>query len=216
VLKKKTIILADEEALFREGTAALVEASRQYNVIGQCGDGRSALRMAGDLCPDVAVLDLELPRLHALSVVRKARQMELASRFLVLGMRRDRKTVLEVLRSGAGGYVLKSDPSAVLFRGLREIVSGSIFISPQFAAGVVFRRAPMLLGQESYEHLSSREYQVFTLLLRGLRGKEIADRLDLSEKTVSTYRANLMSKLNIYDLPGLVKLAVRKKLINLH
>ncbi len=214
-MKKKTIILADEQTLFREGTAALCEATRQYGVIGQCADGRSAVAMIAKLRPDVAILDLGLPKLDALSVMRKVREAELPSKFVVLGLHKDRKTVLEVLRSGANAYVLKTDSIGILLRGLEKVLTGSIFFSPQFEAGKIFRGSPTALRRESYDHLSAREYQVFTLLLQGLRGKEIADRLDLSQKTVSTYRANLMNKLNIYDVPGLVKLAVRKKLIGL-
>lgn len=215
-MAKKTIVLADEQTLFREGTAALCEATRLYSVAGQCADGRSAVRMIGDLRPDISILDLGLPRLHALSVIQKLQRTDPKLKFLVLGMRRDGKTVLEVLRSGASGYLLKSDSIAVLLRGLREILAGSICISPQFEAAKIFRSAAASLRQESYEQLSPREYQVFTLLIQGLRGKEIADRLDLSQKTVSTYRVNLMNKLNIYDVPGLVKLALRKKLIPIH
>jgi DNA-binding NarL/FixJ family response regulator len=215
VLKKKTIILADEQTLFREGTAVLCENTRQYCVIAQCGDGRSAFKLIGDLRPDLALLDLELQKLEALSVVRKCSQAEFPSRFLVLGMRRDRKTVLEVLRSGAGGYVLKTDTVGILLRALEKVLTGSIFLSPQFEASKIFRKSSAVLRHGSYERLSAREYQVFTLLLQGLRGKEIADRLDLSQKTVSTYRVNLMNKLDIYDIPGLVKLAVRKRLIGL-
>ncbi|HSW49251.1 MAG TPA: response regulator transcription factor [Bryobacteraceae bacterium] len=210
---KKTIVLADEQTLFREGTAALCEATRLYRVAGQCADGRSAVRMIGALRPDVSILDLGLSKLYALSVIQKLHQKAPDLKFLVLGMRRDNKTVLEVLRAGASGYLLKSDSVAVLLQGLREILAGSICISPQFEAAKIFRSTAASLRQESYDQLSAREYQVFTLLIQGLRGKEIADRLDLSQKTVSTYRFNLMNKLNIYDVPGLVKLALRKKLI---
>ncbi|MFB3777057.1 MAG: response regulator [Bryobacteraceae bacterium] len=214
-MKKKTIVLADEQTLFREGTAALCEATRLYRVVGQCADGRCAVRMINALRPDVSILDLELPKLHALPVIQKLHQTGPELKFLVLGMRRDNKTVLEVLRAGASGYLLKSDSIAVLLQGLREILTGSICISPQFEAAKIFRSTAASLRQESYDQLSAREYQVFTLLIQGLRGKEIADRLDLSQKTVSTYRVNLMSKLNIYDVPGLVKLALRKKLISI-
>jgi len=171
--------------------------------------------MIGALRPDVAILDLGLPKLYALSVIQKLRQAGACPKFIVLAMRRDHKTVLEVLRAGASGYLLKTDSIGTLLQGLREIWAGSICISPQFEPAKVFRSPAAQLQQESYDQLSAREYQVFTLLIQGLRGKEIADRLDLSQKTVSTYRANLMNKLNIYDVPGLVKLALRKKLIPL-
>ncbi len=213
--KKRTIVLADEQTLFREGIAVLCEATRQYRVVGQCGDGQSAIKMIGALAPDVAVLDLGLPKLYALAVIQKTRLAESSPKFLVLSTRRDRKTVVEVLRAGANGYVLKHDPATCLLQGLGEILAGSIYVSPQFELAKVFRGNAAPHWRKPYEQLSAREYQVFNLLVQGLRGKDIAGRLDLSQKTVSTYRANLMTKLNIYDVAGLVKFALRRKLISL-
>jgi len=215
VPKKRTIVLADEQTLFREGIVALCEATHQYRVIGQCGDGQSAIKMIAALAPDAAVLDLGLPRLYALAVIQKARLADSFPKFLVLSTRPDRKTVVEVLRAGANGYVLKNDPGSCLLQGLGEILAGSIYVSPQFELAKVFRGRAAPRWRETYEQLSAREYQVFNLLVQGLRGKDIADRLDLNQKTVSTYRTNLMTKLNIYDVAGLVKFAVRRKLIPL-
>lgn len=213
--KKTTILLADEQTLFRESLVALFEADRQFRVADHCGDGTRALCLLGALDPDLSILDLGLPRLFALEVIRKARLAGSRSRFIVLSTRRDHKTVLEVLRSGANGYVLRTDPAASLLRAVREIMAGCIYVSPQLALADVFRGAPVDPPSEPYEKLSPREYQVFTLLVEGLRGKDIADRLDISQKTVSTYRTNLMLKLNIHDLAGLVRYAVRKRLVPL-
>ena len=109
--------------------------------------------------------------------------------------------------------MLKTDASSSLLDGLRETLAGSIYVSPQLKLADIFTTGAGVPPQKPYERLSAREHQVFTLLVEGLRGKEIADRLDLSPKTVNTYRSNLMSKLNIHDLAGLVKFAVRKGLI---
>jgi len=215
VPKKTTIVVADEQALFRESLVALCDSSEHFRVAGHCGDGRSVLRMIQTLAPDLAILDLGLPGLFALEVVRKARQAGLACRFLVLSTRKDNKTVLEALRAGANGYVLRTDSASCLLRALREILSGCICVSPQLDLAKVFRGLAKPPPGECYDQLSPREHQVFTLLVQGLPGKEIAERLDISQKTVSTYRANLMHKLEIFDLPGLVRYAVRKKLIPL-
>jgi DNA-binding NarL/FixJ family response regulator len=215
VPKQKTIVLADEQTLFREGLAALCEATRQYRVVGQTGDGKTAVRLIGATAPDVAILDLGLPNLYALAIIQKTRQSASCPKFLVLSTRPDRKTVVEVLRAGANGYLLKNDPVSCLMQALREIQTGSIYVSPQFELAQVFKGDDAQPRRASYDKLSPREYQVFSLVIQGLRGKDIADRLDLSQKTVSTYRANLMSKLSIYDVPGLVRFALRKKLIPL-
>jgi two-component system response regulator NreC len=212
--KKATIFLADEQTLFCEGLVAICESTRQFRVVGHCGDGRSAVKMIRDLCPDVAILDLGLPKLYALSVVQQLRRFGPSPKILILSMRRDRKTVLEALRAGANGYLLKNDPSHSLLDGVKEVLTGSIVVSPQFKLAEIFSTGESAATPATpYEQLSAREHQVFTLLVEGLRGKEIAGRLDLSPKTVDTYRSKLMRKLNIHDVAGLVKFAIREKLI---
>jgi DNA-binding NarL/FixJ family response regulator len=215
VPKKTTIVLADEQTLFREGLAAIFEHTPHYRVAGQCGDGLAAAKLIETLSPDVAVLDLGLPKLHAFGVIQKARRLDRSPRFLVVSSRCDRLTVLDALRAGANGYILRTDPASALLRGVHDIVAGSIYVSPQLKLADVFRGPSSISSRESYERLSPREFQVFMLLMQGLRGKEIANQLNLNAKTVSTYRVNLMNKLSIYDVPGLVRYALHKKLISL-
>jgi DNA-binding NarL/FixJ family response regulator len=215
VPKRTSILLADEQTLFMEGVARICEESGEYKIVGQCGDGRTALKMARAIKPDIALLDLGLPGMYGLAVVQELREALVSPKILVLSMRRDRKTVLEALRVGANGYLLKSDPASSLLEALREIMDGSIYISPRFKPAEVFSARGDSSPRRRHEKLSAREHQVFTLLVEGMRAKEIANQLDLSPKTVDTYRSNLMSKLNIHDVPGLVKYAIRKKLIPL-
>jgi two-component system, NarL family, response regulator NreC len=213
--KKASVLLADEQTLFMESLTRVCEETQRYHVVGHCRDGRSAVRMIRSVKPDIAVLDLGLPKMYALAVAQEVRQSGFAPKIVILSMRRDRKSVLESLRTGANAYVLKSDPVSCLLDALHEVLGGSIYVSPQFKLGDIFSTDGNAPSQKPYEQLSAREHQVFTLLVQGLRSKEIADQLDLSPKTVNTYRSNLMSKLNIHDLPGLVKFAIRKKLIPL-
>jgi two-component system response regulator NreC len=213
--KKYSVLLADEQTLFMEGLARVCEETQRFRVVGRCRDGRSAVRMIRSTTPDIAVLDLGLPKMYALAVVQEVIHAGLSPKIVILSMRRDRKTVLEALRSGANGYVLKSDPASCLIEALDEVLGGSIFVSPQFKLAEVFSTGEDAPPQKPYEQLSAREHQVFSLLVGGLRSKEIANQLDLSPKTVNTYRSNLMVKLNIHDLPGLVRFAIRKKLIPL-
>lgn len=213
--KKASVLLADEQTLFMEGLTRVCEETQRYRVVGHCSDGRSAIRRIRSTAPDIAVLDLGLPKMYALAVVQEVRRAGITSKIVILSMRRDRKTVIEALRSGANGYVLKSDPASCLLDALDEVLGGSIYVSPQLKLADIFSTSENAPPQKLYEQLSAREHQVFTLLVDGLRSKEIADQLDLSPKTVNTYRSNLMNKLNIHDLPGLVKFAIRKKLIPL-
>ncbi|MFN3325405.1 MAG: response regulator [Bryobacteraceae bacterium] len=213
--EKVTILLAEELTLIRESIVVLCETIPGYRVLAQVEDGQSAIEQIESLAPSVAVLDLNLPRLHSLEVIRRVQREGLATKVVTLSTRRDRKTVLEVLRAGASAFVLKSGPARHLLDAIGQVLEGAIYVSPALEIEKLFitergRRAE----SEPLESLSAREYQVFSLLIEGIRAKEIAARLDLSPKTVDTYRASLMRKLDIHDVAGLVKFAIQKNLIS--
>jgi len=211
-VERITVTIADEYPLVREGIAALCESTGRYQVVGHCEDGIAALRMVEALRPQIAILDLNLTRLHTLEVVRRAREFDEALKAVVLSTRRDRKSVLEVLRSGASGFVLKSGPFRHLVDALDQIRDGGVYVSPLLDLDKIFTSEPKVVTEDPLERLSSREYQVFSLMIDGVRAKEIAARLELSPKTVDTYRASLMRKLDIHDVAGLVKYAITKNL----
>jgi DNA-binding NarL/FixJ family response regulator len=166
------------------------------------------------LKPTIALLDLELPDLAVTEVIRRVHTARMATRCGVLSTRKDRKTVLEVLRNGACGYVLKSSTAQQMAEALTQFTQGGIYVSPQIEIMNVFAGSS---GRDRVKDpidcLSSREFQVFSLLVEGIRAKEIAARLSLSPKTVDTYRSSLMRKLEIYDVAGLVKFAIRNDLV---
>ncbi len=208
-----TVIVAEPLALVREAISALCERRGQYRVLGHYEDGESALAAIEERRPDLAVLDFEISRLFVLEVVRKIRLKGLPTRSVILGTRSDRKTTVEVLRSGASGYVLKNGPGRHLLEAFQEVLKGGVYVSPLVDLEQIFIAPNPQDDKDPLETLSAREYQVFTLLIDGVRAKEIAARLELSPKTVDTYRASLMRKLGIHDVAGLVKFAIRRKLI---
>lgn len=210
--KTYSILLADEFTLVREGLAALCEAQPQYRVVGQCSDGAAALRMIESLPPDIAVLDLALPDLFTFEVVRRIRDASLPTKIVVLSTRRDRKTVVEALRCGVSAFLLKSGPSLQLLEAFDQVLAGGIYVSPELELNKIFTPGQRSAVEDPLQSLSSREYQVFSLLCDGVRAKEIAARLSLSPKTVDTYRASLMRKLDIHDVAGLVKFAIQRDL----
>jgi DNA-binding NarL/FixJ family response regulator len=142
--------------------------------------------------------------------------MGAGARIIIMAARGDRKLALETLRAGANGFLLKNCMAAELIEALNRVHAGSLYVSPVLQFEKVFsgssRNAPEHQG-DPVDQLSSREYQVFQLLVEGYRAKDIAVRLSLSPKTVDTYRASLMRKLDIHDLPGLVKFAIQRDLI---
>jgi DNA-binding NarL/FixJ family response regulator len=210
--KKYTILLAEELAMVREGIARLCEANGSFRVAGQCADGLAALELLQSLLPDVAILDFNLPKLFSLELIRRVKAAGASTRFMVLSSKGDRKMALEALRSGANGFVLKSAGGELLLDALQQVAAGSIFVSPELQFERIFLTSRRNTPEDPLETLSSREYQVFQLMIEGIRAKEIASRLNLSPKTVDTYRAGLMRKLDIHDVPSLVKFAIQRDL----
>jgi len=203
------VIIAEELGLVREGLVCLLERRGGYQILAKPSDGDQAWREVRTQQPDCVLLDLYLERLHALEVVRLIRAEGLLTRSVVMAPRTDRKTVLEVLRAGAQGFLLKTSSPQNLFDCLEQVRQGGIYVSPEVDLQQIFapNRSEFL---DPLETLSAREYQVFLMMVEGVRAKEIAARLNLSPKTVDTYRASMMRKLNIHDVANLVKYAIQR------
>ena len=209
-----TVLVADPQPLVRESLAALVECG-PYRVIGQCEDGEEAFREIVAKRPNIALLEMQLPKLYTLEVVRKLRQLEVPTRLVVLSARGDRKTVIEALRCGVHGYLLKTAPARYLLDGFDQVRAGGIYVTPQVELEKIFVPSRGRESADPLETLSAREHQVFAMLVEGMRAKEIAARLDVSPKTIDTYRASLMRKLDIHDVAGLVKYAISRNLTSM-
>jgi DNA-binding NarL/FixJ family response regulator len=205
--------VASEQTLFLEGLASLCNAIQQFEVVGKAATGQQALEQLEALKPEIALIDLELTDMLALEVIKRAMASHLGTRCAVFSSRKDRKTVMDALRSGACGFVLKNATKQQLDEALKNLMEGGIYVSPQIElASLVYEGQQHQRTADPLDSLSSREYQVFSLLVEGVRAKEIAARLTLSPKTVDTYRASLMRKLEIHDVAGLVKFAMQRNL----
>jgi DNA-binding NarL/FixJ family response regulator len=211
-VRQTEVLIADELTLVREGLAALCTSLGGYRVVAQVGSAAAALTEIERLQPAIALLDLGLSDLAATEVIRRVRDKGLRTRCAVFSVRKDRKTVLEVLRTGACGYLLKSSTAEQMAEALVQFCQGGIYVSPQIEVMSLLCDANAGEGQDPLDLLSSREFQVFSLLVEGVRAKEIAARLSLSPKTVDTYRSSLMRKLDIHDVAGLVKYAIKRDL----
>jgi DNA-binding NarL/FixJ family response regulator len=210
------VLIADELTLVREGLASLCNSIPGFHVVSQVGSAGAALAEIQRLQPALALLDLGLSDLAATEVIRRVRQSNLRTRCAVFSVRKDRKTVLEVLRTGACGFLLKTSTADQMADALAQFTQGGIYVSPQIEVMSLFGDgAGRHTNEDPLESLSSREFQVFSLLVEGIRAKEIAARLSLSPKTVDTYRSSLMRKLDIHDVAGLVKFAIRRDLADL-
>jgi DNA-binding NarL/FixJ family response regulator len=205
-----TIVVADGLALVREGLAKLCGDLPGCKVVAQCADGVAAFRAISEWLPSIALLDLDLSEVHTLDLVRRMRESGVRTRVVVLSMRRDRKSAFESIRAGAAGFVLKGGPLEHLSQAIEQIRNGGVYVTPLVDLD---KRMESMPGEsDAFEALSAREHQVFSMLVDGVRAKEIAARLELSPKTVDTYRSSLMRKLDIHDVAGLVKFAISREL----
>ena len=213
--KTYSILLAHALTMVREGLAALCQAQPQYRVAYQCSDGATALRLIKSSRPDIAVLDLNLPDLFTLEIVRQLRLAQSQTRVVVLSTRKDRKTVVEALRTGVNAFLLKSGPAQQFMEAFEQTLNGGIYVSSSLDLNKIFSPRQKSAAQDPFAALSPREHQVFSLLVEGTRAKEIGARLGLNPKTIDTYRANLMRKLDIHDVVGLVRFAIQRNLTSI-
>ncbi len=205
--------MAEDFALLRDGIVSICEASGRFRVPAAVADGEAALDAIRRLKPQLAILGFSLTRLFAIEAVRTAREEGIATRIVIMSPRTDRKTVIEVLRAGAQGYFVSNSGGKALLDCLDRVAEGGVYVSPEVDVQALFAEKGRGGPADPIESLSAREYQVFSLLIEGVRAKEIAARLNLSTKTVDTYRASLMRKLDIFDVAGLVKFALLRQII---
>src|SRR5258706_26834 len=209
--EQATVVLADDHNIVREGIAALC-AANGMRILGQVADGPPAIEMILALQPDFAIIDLNMPSMTGVEVVRKLRAAGCRSKLLILSISREESTVMEALRAGADAYLLKDGPGRHLVDAVTFVQDGGVYVSPLLRGAGLFTQGEKSRTEDPLASLSPREMEVFSYLVNGLRAKDIADLLEISPKTVDTYRASLMRKLNVHDLVGLVKFAIERNL----
>lgn len=210
------ILLADDHALLRAGMRALLDAEPDMVVVGEAGDGFECVDLAREIEPDVVILDINMPRCNGLEALGELREQAPNSRVLVLTMHDDAGYLRRVLAGGGVGYVLKQAASDELLSAIRAVKEGGTYLHPEHTRLLLeatpskskSQQEPRHPSESRYALLSEREAQVFELLALGYRNGEIAEQLDLSVKTVETYKARLMQKLGLRSRAGLVRYAL--------
>ena len=210
------VIVADDHHLVRQGIRALLEKADDIEVVGEAADGQEAVELVEQLVPDVLVMDMAMPRLSGNQAIGRVRALGVATRVVILSMYSDETLVGQALRNGARGYLLKRSVTEELLLAIRAASRGEIYLSPAISRSIVADFLMLQADAEAsnpFERLTSREREVLQLISEGHTNKAIAQVLKVSVKTVEKHRANLMSKLNVHDLAGLIRMAIQHGLV---
>lgn len=209
------VLLADDHDLFRAGIRALLEKVADVEVVGEAGTGREALSFVEIHHPDVVLMDILMPELNGLDAAARVAAKFPNVRVIILSMNSAEEYVLQGLRAGASGYLLKNVTPVELELAIKAVARGETYLSSAVSRHVMDAYLQRVGGQKtSLERLTQRQREVLQLVTEGHSTKEIARMLDLSIKTVEMHRSQLMATLDIHDIPGLVRYAIRVGLIN--
>ena len=204
------ILIAEDQLMVRQGLNALLEQAG-FEVVGGASDGREALRLVKELHPEVVIMDLSMPVTNGLETARKIRKILPTTEVILLTVHDEDQYVLEAMRDGVSGYVLKSRALEDLVRAIHEVSEHRVYLSPGISDVVV--RAYMAKASIAPDLLSQRERQVLQLVAQGKTTREVAQLLGISYKTAETHRSRIKAKLDIHDTAGLVRYAIRRGLV---
>jgi two-component system, NarL family, response regulator NreC len=216
-MPKLRIVLADDHTLVRHGLRKVLQDQSDWEVVGEADDGREAVRLVQELKPDVAILDIAMPRLNGIEATRQIARRFPNVQVLVLSMHADEPYVTQVLRAGATGYLLKDSADTDLIRAVAAVSQKKSFFSPAVAKVMLDDYVRQLADRgitDRYDTLTDREREVFQLIAEGKSNKDVADLLHLSPNTVETHRAHIMEKLDVHNAAEIVLYAVRKGVIS--
>jgi len=199
-VKKTTILIADDHPMFRQSVRNVLEQEQDIQVIGEAGDGEEAVRLTGDLLPDIVLMDITMPKVDGLEATRRIKQLHPNIAVLVLTIHSDDEHVLGILEAGAAGYLTKSVFGEEVVQAVRGVVTGEMVLSPHIGQSIIkqaTRYPKKSFPLEAGEKLSLRELEIIKLAARGMSNKDIANELGLTLRTVKGHLANIFSKLNV-------------------
>ncbi len=207
------IVLADDHKIVRQGLRVLLQSEPEFKIVGEGATGLEAIQLVERLRPDILLVDLMMPEINGLEVVRQIKQRFPETRVVILSMHADESYVLEALQYGASAYVLKESSADDLITAIENALQGRRYLSAPISEESIdayIRKARDSLINDPYESLTNRERDVFLLIVEGYRNAEIAERLSISRRTVETHRANLMRKLEFKNSMDLIRFALKR------
>ncbi|MFW6190513.1 MAG: response regulator [Candidatus Bipolaricaulota bacterium] len=212
---KLKIVLADDHTLVRQGIETLLSGNDRVEIVGQAGDGYEALELVEEKNPDIAILDISMPRLNGLETTRKIKEQGLKTDVIFLSMYDDEGYIRRAIKTGASGYLLKEDAINELEEAIQSVREGYYYMSPPILTSLVemIERELKDIEPDVLEKLTSREREILQLVAEGNSNKEIADILSRSVETVRTHRANMMEKLDIHSAEEIREFALKEGII---
>ncbi len=217
------LMLVDDHEVVRTGLKSYLETQPGLKVIGEADSGEAALLLAPDICPDVIVMDITMPKMDGLVATRRLMETCPQIKILALTVHEDKQYLFEMLAAGASGYVTKQAAAEELVEAIRTVANGGVYLQPTLARWLLEDYRRLLVnesqgdaegGENLLETLSNRERQVLELVAEGLTGPQIGERLGISHRTVARHRERIMAKLNLHSSTELVKFAIRTGLIH--
>ena len=216
-MSRTTVVLADDHHIVRQGLRALLEAEGDFSVIGEEADGLKVVELVERLRPNVLLLDVMMPGLNGLEITRQIAKRAMQTRVVILSMHASETYVLEALRHGAAGYVLKDANPTELVQAVREVRAGRRYLSRGLSERAIdaYAEKAQAAPADAYETLTTREREVLQLAAESSSASEIAARLGISPRTVETHRENLMRKLGLKSQTDLIRYALRRGILPL-
>jgi DNA-binding NarL/FixJ family response regulator len=211
------ILLGDDHTLLRNGLRKILQERAEWEVVAEAGDGREAMRLALELQPDLAILDIGMPLLNGIEATRQIVKRLPDFRILILSMHANEAYIIQALKAGAKGYLLKDSADTELIRGVAAVSNGKSYFSPAVSKVMLDDYVRHLADKgitDRYDSLSEREREVFQLVAEGHSNKEIASLLSVSPATIETHRAHILQKLDVHNTAELVLYAVRRGVIS--
>ena len=217
LLKEKyRIVIAEDHTILREGLRALLSSNPAFEIVGEAEDGLDAIRCVEDLMPDLVLIDLTMPRMNGIAVIKELKRRWPEIKTMALTVHRTEEDILASLQAGADGYVLKDANYDELLMAIKNVLSGKSYLSPGVSKRVIegYVEGKKSLGcKSSWDTLTQREKEILKLIAEGYKNKGIADYLCISVKTVDKHRTNLMRKLDLHNASALTTFAIEKGLV---
>ena len=211
-----TILVVDDHPIVRQGLRRLLEVESEFRVVGEAEDGIEALQLIERLKPDILVLDMMMPSLNGLEVLRRIKNISPTTRTIILSMQSADAYVFESLKNGAAGYVLKETGPSELVNAVREVIQGNWYLSAKLserlqASGQTIVDTP----SDAYETLTAREREILQMTVEGGTSQEIGEKLMISPRTIEVHRSNLMNKLGLHNQTELIRFAIKRGILSL-